>query len=220
MRRFDSVSEENSNHIEKITRFIIDRVGSGSNTVIALCGAADIGKSYLSSELAQSLEARGISANCLMLDSFLMNRSDRIKNNLSGYDAEAYDFESIAWLLTQFQLGQSISYFPYDHPAGTNSSTQKTIMPCKVLIIDGLHAMHKTLKSFCSLRLFVFTDDEQLRSIRRKADAVKRKQAPEVSERLEPLEFEAYKRQVEPYKKDADLLIYLRRKWEYRVEIV
>ena len=60
--------------------------------------------------------------------------------------------------------------------------------------IDGLHSMHEKLKNFCKISIFVYTEDEQLRIIRREADITKRKQSSELSKKLEPVEFKKYKR--------------------------
>ena len=203
----------------KIADLIIEKIDPNSIGIIAICGAADIGKSYISEELTQTLNSKGVITNHLTLDSFLMSRTERIKNEISGYDTEAYDFDSIVQLLKDFKSGKSISFFSYDHATGEKTKKYKKISPCKILIIDGLHSMHEKLKRFCELSIFVYTDDAQLRKIRIDADIAKRNQTPEVSIKLAPVEFKKYKRKVEPYKAQADLLLLLQRKWEYVVEL-
>jgi uridine kinase len=97
------------NYQNQIVRYIIERKGAIRFFIVAVCGAADIGKSYLAKEITEILNQKGISANHLTLDSFLMNRSDRIEKGISGYDIEAYDFVSIERSLEKYFVGKDIS---------------------------------------------------------------------------------------------------------------
>lgn len=204
---------------EKIVQHIIERKGAKRNFVIAVCGAADIGKSYLSKNLIKILKYQGISAKHLTLDSFLMSRPERLKKGISGYDIEAYDFEAIQQLLTNLGDGKTISFFPYNHATGEKEKKLKIIPKSEILIIDGLHSMHNHLKPYRNFSIFVYAEDEYLRTIRREADILKRKQTPKISQNLEPVEYQKYKRLVEPYKDQADLLVFLKRKWQYAVNL-
>ncbi|MCP3942460.1 MAG: hypothetical protein GY710_13360 [Desulfobacteraceae bacterium] len=202
----------------KITK-IIQGLNAGTDPlVVSMCGAADLGKSFLSDKIARQLNNMGISTGHLTLDSFLMKREERIKKGISGYQPDAYDLKSIENHITNFKNQKSIKFFPYDHSSGEKSQEKITIGSCKVLIVDGLHSMHKKIRKNTSLSLFVYTDDDKLRKIRLKADIFKRKQTVELSKKLEPVEFEKYKNFVEPYKKQADFLLNLKEKWRYELE--
>lgn len=183
--------------------------------MVAICGAADLGKSYLSAQLAETLCLEGIETSHLPLDSFLMNRSDRIKNKISGYQPEAYDVPSMKKIFRQFKAGTPLQFRPYDHTSGKQKAEPVTVDPSQVLLLDGLHSMHPTINADIGLSFFIYTSDDRLREIRRQADLVKRKQTPSISKKLEPLEFQRYKEWVEPYKKKADFLLFLKEKWRY-----
>lgn len=78
--------------------------------------------------------------------------------------------------------------------------------------------MYKMLKPYVLLSLFVYTDDQYLRSVRREAGIIKRKQSAEFSQKVEVKEFKNYKQFVEPYKEQADLHLYLKEKWKYSLK--
>ncbi len=167
---------------------------------IAVCGAADLGKSYLSKSIVERLKARGVTAGHLPLDSFLMKRSERIKRGISGYQSDAYDVDSVKTMIENFCNGSQLSFAPYNHTTGETANKRITLENSSLLIVDGLHSMHPVLKPYIRFSLFIYTDDDQLRKIRKEADRVKRKQTTDISDALEPLEFERYKQLVEPYK--------------------
>ncbi|MCP4117909.1 MAG: hypothetical protein GY737_21425 [Desulfobacteraceae bacterium] len=203
---------------KKIAQKIISLSELDKHIVIAVCGAADLGKSFLSAKLAEILNAMDVSANHLPLDSFLMNRTKRIKNGISGYQPESYNFNAIENQLIKFKNGHDVSFFPYNHSTGEKAQESITVSSCKVLIVDGLHSMHKVLKPYIMLSLFIYTDDKHLREIRRGADIIKRKQSAEFSKKVEVKEYQNYKQFVEPYKEQADLHLYLKEKWKYSLK--
>ncbi len=205
--------------VEQISRKIVSIQSDQEPMVVAVCGAADLGKSYLSAQITQQLNLIGSSASHLTLDSFLMDRSERIKNGLSGYQSAAHDLSSAMKALDSFKNGQDISYFPYDHQSGKNDLKEVYIAPCCILVLDGLHSMHEMLIPYINFSVFVYTEDDLLRSIRLEADIAKRKQSAEFSRSNEVAEFNYYKREVEPYKKQADCLLYLKKKWKYSITI-
>lgn len=202
-------------YIQKITNTILAHKLRQHNEVIAVCGAADLGKSYLANELVKSIKARKLTADYLTLDSFMMSREERIRKGISGYDPCAYEFNSVILQLEKFKEGKDLSFRAYDHSTGKRVDELTTIKACDILILDGLHSLHEILAPYVSHSLFVYTQDSLLRKIRRKADLEKRKQTVEVSEQIEPKEFEKYKQLVEPYKKQATWQLFLVEKWKF-----
>ena len=61
---------------EKLTAEIKSNLVDGL-TIVSICGAADLGKSYLSNQLIKSLGQQKIITNHLTLDSYLMDRAIR-----------------------------------------------------------------------------------------------------------------------------------------------
>ncbi len=201
----------------RISAKIVSLSESHDHVAIAVCSAADLGKSFLSVKITEILNQMGVRAGHLPLDSFLINRTERIKLGISGYQPNSYDFDSIEQSIINFKNGHDVAFYPYNHLAGEKENEAVVIRPCNVLIIDGLHSMHELLKPHIMFSLFVYTDNEKLRKIRREADFEKRRQPSEISQRLEPIEFKNYKHFVEPYKDQADLQLFLKEKWDYVV---
>ncbi len=183
--------------------------------VVAVCGAADLGKSHLSAQLTDAISQRGLSANHLTLDSYLMGRSDRISGGLSGYQPESYDLSSVQKDLTRFRDREPITHFPYDHSVGIKFSNKETINSCSILFVDGLHSMNELLMPLINFSIFVCTTDNQLKQIRLQADITKRKQAISFSQKNSVIEFRKYKQYVEPYKDRANVVLSLKKQWEY-----
>ncbi|MCG8687352.1 MAG: hypothetical protein MI892_20915 [Desulfobacterales bacterium] len=175
---------------DTITKEIQTLAGKKSSIVVAVCGAADLGKSFLSEKIVTTLNSQDVSACYLSLDSFLLPRAERIKLDISGYQPQVYDFNTIENLIIEFKEQKSIAYFPYDHSKGENIKETVFLNPRNVLILDGLHSMYEKLRSHISFSLFIYTDDNQLGQIRREVDLVKRKQSIEFSKKPEPIEFE------------------------------
>lgn len=206
-------------HEEKIVNHIIESKGESVRFIAAICGAADTGKSYLSRNIAAILNQSGYSTGHLPLDSFLMNRAERIKKGISGYDIESYDVKAAGKLLNKFYDGEDIHFFPYNHATGEKTKNPSYLKNSDVLIFDGLHSMHQAFQPYINFSIFVYTNDKQLREIRQEADILKRKQTLKMSKVMEPVEYRKYKRRVEPYKKKADLHLFLKEKWYYKVKL-
>ena len=125
--------------------------------LVAICGAADLGKTYLSTQLVCQLRQKGIEANHLTLDSYLMNRTDRINRGISGYQPEAHDLSLVENDLKRFKKGQSIEYYPYEHSIGEKAASKDVIPPCPILIVDGLHSMNEQLTPYLDFSMFIYT---------------------------------------------------------------
>ncbi len=204
--------------VNKIAKEITDHATVNTKCIVAICGAADLGKSFFSKQLVNCLRSDNVTADILPLDSYLLSRTDRAKRQLSGYQPEAYNLKEARKTIIFFQNGKSITYYPYCHAIGKQEKKKKTINPSKFLIIEGLHSMHQSLIDLIDSSIFIFTQDEYLRKIRLEADQSKRKQTTEFSAELEPIEFKKYKDFVEPYKYLCDLQLFLEEKWSYKIE--
>ena len=188
---------------------------NSSPLLVAICGAADLGKSHLSVELVSALEKNGVTAAHITLDSYLMERSKRADLGLSGYQPEAYELAKINCDLYGFLQGDPIEYFPYDHAEGKNLPSKVTINPCRVVFLDGLHSMHESLRPYISYSIFIHVTDNLHLKIRHKADIEKRKQSVEFSNLNLKNELTAYKLHVEPYLSSADFIIEVSEHLQY-----
>ncbi|MBU2706851.1 hypothetical protein KCM76_12730 [Zooshikella marina] len=183
--------------------------------VVAVCGAADLGKSYQSGKLVEALRKLGLSAEVLRLDSYLMARQKRIAKKISGYQPEAHNLDEIEADLKGFFAGKSIEKAEYDHSVGMSVGPKQVITLCSVLVIEGLHAMHEKLLPYISYSIFLSASEELLMEIRHEADIIKRKQSEQFSRINLHTELENYKKYVDPYRSKADIVLTLKAKWYY-----
>lgn len=202
---------------ESLAKAITNVTSENPQKVIAICGAADLGKTYLSKQLMADFLASGISSAHLTMDSYLIPRAKRIEMEISGYDIGAYDLSSLQNDLVGFLKGKPIEFNEYDHALGAASGLRNTVDACSYLLLDGLHSIHESLSGLVDYSIFIYTTDKQLNEIRHQADVVKRKQSVAFSRNHLESEFNAYKKHVEPYKNKADSLLELLEKWQYVV---
>ena len=188
------------------------------NVVIAFCGAADLGKSYLADKVVQVLNNRNIESSHLTLDSFLMDRAERKKKKISGYDSRAHDLQEILAVLQDWKSGRTITFRPYDHHTGTKSKDVQTIRPAQILLIEGLFSMHDSFQTLIDGSFFFYTSDEKLKEIKLEADLTKRNYTREYSRSLYAIEFRLYQQNIEPFKEKADFRLFLKEKWQYELE--
>ncbi len=205
--------------IKELSKIIAGLEIENKHSVVAICGAADLGKTHLATNLVNSLRKIGISANHITLDSYLMARNKRIESGVSGYDVEAYDLAAIEKDLYNFVKGLPIKICTYDHAKGIAEGPKKTILPCSVLFFDGLHAMHERFESLIKYSIFVCTNDDQLQKIRHRSDIKKRKQTIEFSKNNLASELQKYKIHVAPYKDRANVVLTLIKEWQYNLKI-
>lgn len=186
--------------------------------IVAVCGAADLGKSYLSKKIATNLNSSGIPTNHLTLDSFLMERSQRLKQDISGYDIRAYNQIAVLKALNNFRTNRPVTYAPYIHAMGKCGETLKTLNPCSILIFDGVQSMHELFSPHIDFSIFIYTDDVTLKKIRYEADLCKRNYSAELARCKSESELYFYRSQISPYRQQADLALFLERKWKYKIQ--
>lgn len=203
---------------EKLSDKIIANKNSNGSTVISICGAADLGKSYLSKKIAELLKKRNLKINHLTMDSYLMNRDLRKEKGLSGYNIEAYNQKEILKNLIALKDGGSIDFKSYSHNKGKTNLNSSKMNSSDILIFDGLHSMNPYFLPYIDITIYIYTADQLLKRIRTEADLIKRNYTSDFSKAISENEFNLYKTNIEPYKKTADYILYLKDKWNYRLE--
>lgn len=192
-------------------------IDPGKPAIVAVCGGADLGKSFLSERLVDHFLQRNISAGHLTMDSFLLDRPERTEAGLSGYQVESYDFPKIHAALGRFRQRQPISFAQYGHFDGRKGDTQ-ILEPCTILVLDGLHSMHETILPYVDYSIFIYADESAFKKIRFDADLTKRRLSVEVAGLNTEPEFLLYKKLVAPYRQNANIQLLLQKKWEYVAE--
>lgn len=78
-----------------IIKIISSTPSSERPFIISICGAADLGKTYLSNKIVEALHVRSYKASYLGMDAYLVDRNTRNKNGWSGYELKSYRLENI-----------------------------------------------------------------------------------------------------------------------------
>lgn len=187
--------------------------------IIAICGAADLGKSHVSKVIVNELLSQGVSAIHLTMDSYLIERKKRQDLGISGYELDAYDRKSASNVLAQFKNYQPIEFFPYCHETGRKAENPEILEPASILIFDGVQSMHGYFSPYIDLSIFIYTEDSALKKIRFEADLNKRKHSIDFANANSEFEFTKYKINIEPYKMQANHRLFIEEKWRYRIDI-
>ena len=202
---------------QQIADVILTQTSLNSRSVVAVCGAADLGKSHLTNQVVRCLQDMGTKAAVLPMDAFLMPRQLRMQKELSGYQADAYDMDAALQCIVDFSQGKPLDYRPYDHGSGAQTQPKVVIEGCSVLLYEGLQVLAKPFRQFIDCAFFIYTDDLQLRKIRSAADISKRGMSEAQSSAISAQEFDSYKTHIEPFKALADYQVLLREKWQYQL---
>ena len=105
-------------YLDTLTASLIDRYQQGITLFVAVCGAADLGKTTLCNNLIGRFGAEQITADRLSMDSYLIPRNSRSTLGISGYDLGAYEWERLFYDLSLLQQGTFVLIQEYDHHAG------------------------------------------------------------------------------------------------------
>lgn len=203
---------------DKLSAEIIAHRNTNELTIVSICGAADLGKSYLSKKISELLNRQNLKTNHMTMDSYLMNRKIRKEKGLSGYDIEAYNQKEALKNLIALKNGESIDFKSYNHNEGKSNLNSSKMDSSDILILDGLHSMNSFFLPYIDITIFIYTEDEFLKTIRTEADLMKRNYTSDFSKAISENEFNLYKSNIEPYKETADYLLYLEDKWNYKLE--
>ena len=197
--------------------WLIHKITGAKLRVVAICGAADLGKSHLACQLVAKLKDKAIPAVCVGLDSYLLPRDERSRLGLSGYDPKSHNLTSAKCDMERLLSGQSIEYFEYLHDSGRRSERAIFIEAADCIVIEGLHSMHPSIATLVDFSIYIFTSEERLRNIRSATDLKKRKLSKMEASEHEASEMESYYKYVHPYKAVCSVSIYLDQQWQYRL---
>jgi uridine kinase len=184
--------------------------------VVSISGAAGIGKSTFSAAIANRLRERhGIDSVCVLpLDSFMLDRANRIKSGLSGYHPRANDLAAAERGIQALISGNHISVRPYSHVTGSHMEEFKISGGQRVYILDGIHSMHPQLINFVSLSIFLWAEDDELKELRFISDVLDRCYVIRDAFNHADAEFNEYQKHVAKYSKVADMNLRIFGYWK------
>ncbi len=187
---------------------------------VAICGWADTGKSTLAAQLCDELNFKEIDADWISTDAFLKNRAERNRLGISGYNPQSVDATEISHAVGRLIKQETYNYHPYDNRTGSKISSSRTIFPKSIVIIEGIHAFHEALWKHCHLRVFIESDEETLRVMRKRANMEKRAMNECDASTLIDRELQEYRKYLLPNKVLANISMTVSSNFDYSIQII
>ena len=182
---------------------------------VSICGSADTGKSTMSRLICDELKRKNISCDFICTDSFMLERVNRIKQEITGYNLMSLKKETLLESINYIQQKKEIKYFPYDNSIGKNLSEYKIIKDVNILIIEGIHSLNEIIRDKMNLKIFIDADDNTLRKLRFNANLNKRGFSKDEAGKRIDKEMEEYYSYVEPNKQYADIIMNIDENYNY-----
>jgi uridine kinase len=178
--------------------------------VIGVAGGSGSGKSTVTEQIINAVGSKNVAV--VLQDHYYLDRSHlstEERNKLNFDHPDAFDWGLMKRQLEDLYNGLPIDIPSYDFATHTRNSKSETILPAKVIIIEGIFALYdEDICNKMSLRIFVDTAAD-IRLMRRiKRDIVERGRTidsvlTQYSQFVRPM----YRRFVEPTKRKAHIII-------------
>lgn len=200
-----------------VSRLILSRLERHSfPLLVALCGWADTGKSTLAHRLCEDLRLLGVTGAPMSTDAFMKDRSERNALGITGYNPASIDIQALKSSIVRFSEGRPFAYHPYDNKTGTKREAPLVVEPCSVLVVEGIHSFHADVVARMHLKVFIDSDESNLRQMRYRANIRKRgMNAHDAGMRIQA-EWNDYCAFLRPLSKLADLTVQVDQDYNYR----
>lgn len=193
-------------------------------TIIGIAGGSASGKSTISKRLKEKYEDAN-SVTIIRQDDYYKDQShltmeERVQTN---YDHPfAFDNDLFIENLNQLIRGETIEKPTYDFVNHTRSDITETILPCDVIVIEGLFILEdEKIRNMCDIRIFVDTDAD-VRFIRRLVRDVKKRGRTidsVISQYTQTVKV-MHETFIEPSKKYADIIVLEGGKNEVAIDLL
>lgn len=186
---------------------------------IGVSGAAGLGKSTLSIELISWFKRHypEIKAGALPLDSFMLDRANRLVRNLSGYDPRANDLDGVISAVQTLSHGISVEYFPYNHVTGRHEEQPQYLEPLDIIVIDGTYAFQPRILPLLSYKIFLYAPPSVAKELRFLTDLLERNYTVHKAFAHADEEYNNFERFMLPYIKFADQVVEIDGYWRYKL---
>jgi uridine kinase len=149
-----------------VMRIVSEPASTAGAKVVAICGWAGTGKSTLAQSLCECLRSRGVSADHISTDSFLVERAVRKKIGVSGYNPVATDLVALQSAFASIINGVEFEYRPYDSKAGKQCGPKRKFGTPDVSIIEGVRAFDACILPWVSLAIALRASSDVMKSLR------------------------------------------------------
>lgn len=183
---------------EDIQKAIDEILAKNKRIVIAIAGGSCSGKTRLAKKIAEQ-------HNALVIG---MDDYYRGGTATTNYDVpSSVDLDMLADHLENLKKGASVRKPVYDMKTHSRSG-YRTVSPGRVMICDGIFALHEKIRKHADLRVFIDSPEKRRFERRLRRDVAKRGRTPDsvkrqFTEQVEP----AFLEHVLPAKKYADIVV-------------
>lgn len=131
---------------------------NGNPVIVAVAGGSGDGKGHLIARLVERLGDENVSVLCL--DDYYVGRRQMQERGIPHFDCpEALDLGLAAEHVRQAQAGATLRIPRYDFASGERVGEQDLAVR-KVLVVDGLFALHPSFDAAADLKVFVRSDHD------------------------------------------------------------
>ena len=184
--------------------------------LVAICGAADTGKSTMAKNICDELRLNNLKSDLISTDSFMIDRVERNERKISGYNFISLRQEELSFFINEIGHGGSMNYYQYDNKIGRTVNEFRVIKEIEVLIVEGIHSFNDKIRAQIDLKIFITGNNDTLRSLRYHANKTKRGfSETEATIRLDK-ELNEYNQFIEPQKIHSDIILNVDDKYNYR----
>lgn len=216
----DQCDTDNSALANIIAQEILDCSNTTQHPVfIGVSGAAGVGKTRFSADLSKAIlrTATNTTVSVLQLDTFMLDRAERVLRNLSGYDTKANDIDKAITAVLDLCGHKKVTYHPYNHITGEHQAEEYTIDSSDIIVLDGIHSFHPRLITFLAYKLFIYAVPQLYKELRFLADLTERSYTVQQAFEHADREYNAFEEFVLHYAKFADRVIEVDSYWKYRL---
>lgn len=177
--------------------------------IIGICGGSGSGKTTLINNIIRETDKNDL---CLIsLDNYYLPKQLQKKDNNGKYNfdlPEALDEQKIISDLKKLMKGESILVKEYNFNTAS-SENYIELKPAPVLLVEGLFVLHyPQLRDLLTYKIFIDVHPEIQLKRRLQRDVMERGYPEkDVLYQWENHVVPSFKRYLEPYKKEADLII-------------
>lgn len=211
---------DNSEVVDFVSKEILKEHRKSTNGIfIGISGGAGLGKTTLTAELISRIGEidTKLKVDTLPLDAFMMDRAQRLLNNLSGYNSKATNIDAIEKSIRSLGSGESVRYNPYNHFTGEHEKEEKTIQASDIVIVDGTHSFHPLILQHLKLKIFLYATPPDAKELRFLTDLFERNYSVHKAYQHSQDEYANFEEHILHYIKFADIVIQVDNYWKYKM---
>lgn len=190
---------------QRLLAVIRERLQQEDSVVVAIDGAAGLGKSTLARQLQQEFLG---DATVVHTDDYLAERHECLIRGISAYDPQAISMDDLVRNITGLSVQhRDVIVRPYQHPTGRHGTP--TLMPSRpIIIVEGGHALATAILAVVRpVGIFLQASRHAMYALRCERDIRERGATAGSFEAAWPRMLADYERFVLPHRDAAALVI-------------